>query len=168
METNNPKPKDWREARRFQALSLRKLGWKQNLIATALGVSEGAVSQWFRRADEQGEAALRTRPKPGAPPKLTKEQLAQLPDLLKAGATAYGFSGQIWTSQRVAWLIKVYFGVVYHRAHISLLLRQLGFSVQKPITRATQRDEQAIARWREEKWPALKKKPRRQAIPSSG
>jgi transposase len=168
MQNNNSKPKDWREARRFQALKLKAKGWKQNTIATALDVSEGAVSQWFKRAEEQGAEALHTQPKAGAPRKLSLEQLAHLPSLLTKGASAYGFSGEVWTSDRVAWLIEFEFGVKYHRAHVSKMLRQLGYSVQKPITRATQRDEEAIAHFREHKWPSLKKKPRRRATPSSG
>ena len=38
--------KNWREERRMQAWKLHEQGWKQRDIAIALGVSEGAVSQW--------------------------------------------------------------------------------------------------------------------------
>ncbi|MBI3725345.1 helix-turn-helix domain-containing protein, partial [bacterium] len=41
---------NWREARRLRALDLRQLGWRQIEIARALGVTEGAVSQWMKRA----------------------------------------------------------------------------------------------------------------------
>ena len=39
---------DWREARRFRAWALKEQGWSQVRIAEALGVTEGAVSQWFK------------------------------------------------------------------------------------------------------------------------
>ena len=156
------KPQDWREARRLQALELKTKGWKQNKIAEALGVSAGAVCQWFKKVSEQGAEALRHTPPPGKPARLTQTQKEQLFEALVAGAETYGFSGQLWTSKRVAWLIQFKFGVKYHRAHVSRLLRQeLNWSGQKPIEKATQRDETAIEKWRTERWPELKKKPRK-------
>jgi transposase len=68
----------------------------------------------------------------------------------------------------VAKLIGDHFGVYYHPAHVSRLLRQIGWSVQKPITRASQRDEAAIADWAETRLPALKKKRRPKGEQSSG
>ena len=82
-----------------------------------------------------------------------------MPALLARGAEAYGFVGDVWTTPRVADVIEREFGVRYHPAHVSRLLRAVGWSVQKPIQRATQRDQAAIAAWYTERWPALKKGP---------
>lgn len=90
---------------------------------------------------------------------MTTEQRNLLPSLLARGAQAFGFRGAIWTRARIAALIKREFGVSYHRDHIGRLLSEVGWSVQKPVERATQRDEAAIVRWRDERWPVLKKKP---------
>jgi transposase len=151
-------PKDWREGRRLRAWELHQQGWKQHKIAEALGVTQGAVSQWLARGREGGVAALRSRTSPGAPTRLTPEQLAALPGLLACGAPAFGFIGDVWTRARIAEVIKREFGVAYHRDHIGRLLRAVGWTVQKPVERATQRDEAAIAAWREQKWPAIKKR----------
>lgn len=148
---------DWREQRRLQALALKEKGWTNAQIALALGVSQGAVSQWFSRYEQGGREVLLHQPPPGAPCKLSDEQLAQLPQLLEAGAESYGFTGQVWTSERVRWLIKFKFGAGYHRAHVCRLLKKIRWSVQKPLERATQRDEVAIEGWRLERWPDLKK-----------
>jgi len=59
----------------------------------------------------------------------------------------------------VAWLIQREFGVRYHPAHVGRLLKRLKWSRQKPVERATQRDEEAIERWRTEKWLEVEKKP---------
>lgn len=151
---------DWREGRRRRAWELKELGWKQTAIAAALGVTSGAVSQWLKRARSEGvEEGLRAHPAPGPAPKLTPEQLAQLPALLDRGAEAYGFRGQVWTCKRVGEVIRRTFGVSYDPSHISRLLHRLGYSVQRPIERATQRDEAAIRVWWEQRWPALKKRP---------
>lgn len=159
---------DWLEGRRRRAWELKQQGWKQQDIAAALGVTKGAVSQWMRRAREGGEEALRRHPPPGPTPKLTVEQLAHLPGLLAPGAEAYGYRGQVWTTKRVAEVIERTFGVRYHPAHVSRLLRAERLSVQHPIEQATQRDEQAIVAWRNEQWPALKKRLPRKGAPSSG
>lgn len=163
-----PRKADWREERRKRAWALKQEGWKQHDIAAALGVSEGAVSQWVKRAREGGLDALGHRPPPGLPPRLTAEQRAQVPALLARGAQAYGFRGDVWTAKRVAEVIARTFGVRYHPDHVSRLLKQSGWSRQQPIERATQRDEAAIRQWYEQRWPALKKGQMRQGRPSSG
>jgi transposase len=147
---------------------LHQQGWTQQQIAQALGVPQGAVSQWLQRATVHGRAALRDHPAPGVTPRLSLDQQAQLVALLLEGAEAFGFRGDVWTTRRVAQLIKEQFGVRYHPAHVSRLLKQLGWSPQKPIVRATQRDEAAIAAWYAERWPALKKRPCERAGLSSG
>ena len=159
---------DWREGRRRRAWELKEQGWKQQDIAAALGVTPGAVSQWLKRGREQGVEGLRRHPAPGRQPRLTADQLAQIPALLEAGAEAYGFRGQIWTCQRVADVICRTFGVRYHPAHVSRLLHALRLSVQQPVARATQRNETAIQAWWQERWPALEKKPLRKGAPLSG
>jgi transposase len=158
MNTTDPKqPVNWYEARRLRAWELHQMGWTQSKIAQALGVTQGAVSQWLSRAKRAGVQALHACPAPGRPPLLSPAQLAQLPDLLAQGAEAFGFLGAVWTRRRVAQLIKDELGVSYHPGHVSRLLKQIDWSPQRPLVRATQRDEVAIAAWSAERWPALKK-----------
>jgi transposase len=132
MSTQQPLPNDWREYRRWRAWQRYQADWKQKDIATALGVTEGAVSQWIKKARAGGADALRHQPPPGPQPKLTEEQRAQLPDLLAQGAEHYGFRGAVWTTARVAVLIKQQFAVSSHPAHCRRLLRSIKYSVQKP------------------------------------
>jgi transposase len=158
-------PKDWREARRLRAWELKQKGWKQKDIAEALGVTPGAVSQWMKRAREGGTEALRSRPAPGPTPRLSQEQLARLPELLAQGAEHFGFRGEVWTRKRVAVVIKREFGVTYTPTHVGRIVKAIGWSLQKPVERASQRDEAAIARWRIEQWEKVKKKPRKKGEP---
>jgi transposase len=151
------RPQDWREGRRLRAWELKQQGWSQALIAAALGVTSGAVSQWMRRGREGGVAGLRRRIAAGPQPKLTAEQRAQLPGVLALGAKVWGFEQEVWTTRRVAVVIEQVFGVRYHPAHLSRLLRAIGWSPQQPLVRATQRDEEAIVAWYAERWPVLKK-----------
>jgi len=78
-----------------------------------------------------------------------------IPELLWHGAEAYGFRGLVWTCGRIAQVIQEEFGITYDKGHVSRLLRQLRWTPQMPIERASQRDEQAITRWRNEVWPRL-------------
>ena len=158
---------DWREGRRLRAFELEQQGWSQQRTAEALGVSKGAVSQWMKRARQGGgPQALKRRPAPGATPRLSDEQRAKLPELLARGAQAHGFKGEVWTCERVATVIRKEFGVSYHPAHVSRLLKALKQSLQKqPQRQAEQRDEEAIERWKEERWPSLKRGRSRKARP---
>lgn len=140
----------------MQAWQLGQLGWKQRQIATALGVTEGAVSQWLGLARRDGPAALVARSHPGPAAKLDRDQMRLIPDFLGHGAEAYGFRGEVWTCARIAMVIEEEFGVTYQRGHVSRLLKALHWTPQMPIARAIQRDEQEIGRWRIEVWPRLK------------
>jgi transposase len=111
-------PSHWREARRFQTWHLKQQGWSQRQIAEALGVSEGAVGQWMTRARDGGVEALRHRPPPGAPSRLTDEPHAHLPTLLQQGPDAYGFRGELWTRGRLAAVIRLTCGISYHLTRI--------------------------------------------------
>lgn len=158
-EQTKQRPTDWREARRLRAWELHQKGWQQKDIAEALGVTRGAVSQWIKRGKEAGPEALHSRRGGGPKPRLSEDQLTELRAHLAQGAEHFGFRGDVWTQPRVAKLIKRMFGVAYHPGHVGRILKKLGWSRQKPITRASQRNEAAIERWRTEKWIELEKKP---------
>ncbi len=155
-------PQDWREWRRMRALQLKQQGWYQRGIAEALGVSEVTVSRWMVRARDDGPEALLCHPAPGHPPKLAPAQKRLIPDFLWHGPEAYGFRGEVWTCARIAKVIAEEFGVSYHKDHVSRLLRELHWTPQVPITRAIQRDEEAIERWRDDVWPELRRRARRE------
>jgi len=88
---------------------------------------------------------------------LSADQRARLFQLLEKGAVAHGFRGEVWTCKRVAKVIKREFGVGYHPAHVSRILKRWSFSLQNPNRLADQRDDDAIEAWREKRWPKLKK-----------
>ncbi len=121
-----------------------------------------SVSRWFARARDGGPEALRAHPSPGPPPKLTAAQKRLIPEFLWHGAEAYGFRGEVWTCARIAQVIEEEFGVRYHKGHVGRLLKELRWTPQVPIRRAIQRDEEAIRRWRDEVWPDLLRRARRE------
>src|SRR5262249_61344902 len=141
---------------RRRVRGLRREGRPHSEIAGILAASEAAVSRWLAAARPGGPEALRSHPAPGPAPKITAEQLRLVPDLLSHGAEAYGFRGDVWNCERVAGVIYQEFGASYSTSRVSRLLKQLEWTPQVPISRAIQRDDEAIERWRTESWPALK------------
>ena len=106
----------------MQALELKQMGWKQRDIAAALGVTEGAVSQWLTAARRGGRDALASQlSHRGRPSKLTSAQRRLIPDFLWHGAEAYGFRGDVWTCERVAGVLYEEFGISYSKSDVTEL-----------------------------------------------
>lgn len=159
--------KSWKEERRKRAWVLYQAGWPQKQIAEAMGVTKGAVSQWIKAGKEGGEAALAARKSTGSPRRLGTEERQRIPGLLERGAESFGFRGDLWTCPRVAKVIERELGVKYHPAHVSRILKELGWTPQKPIRRAKQRKEAEIRRWKTERWAEVKKRRSKKDEPSS-
>ena len=149
------------EQRRWRAMALLDHGWSQAEVARHLGVTQGAVSQWKKRYQRDGPEAIKAIPHPGPKPKLTPRQRKQLGRCLLKGARAHGYRTELWTLRRVTELIRDRFGVQYDPSGVWHVLRNMGWSCQKPERRARERDEAAIARWRKEDWPRIKKRPKK-------
>ena len=147
------------EKRRFQALTLYRKGVTQADIARRLRVSRAAVCQWLKKARKKGKQALQRTPRPGRPPKLTAVQQRSLVKLLARGPAREGYTTQLWTAERIQRLVAERLGVRYHVHHVPKLLRQCGWSYQRPTGRAIERDEAVVERWIQKDWPRIKKKP---------
>jgi transposase len=149
-----------REARRLQAAELFAQGHTQAEVAHQLGVSRQSAHLWHARFQQGGVDALRSRGPTGPDPKLSDGQLARVEEALLAGAMANGFDTDLWTLERVAVVITRLTGVRYHPGHVWVILRRrLGWTLQRPERRASERDEEAIARWVQQEWPRTKKGP---------
>ena len=145
------------ESRRMQAIELLKSGWSQADIARKFDVSEGAVSNWKKKWKEEGKRSLRAQPHSGRPSKLSVDQRSELIELLTQGAKECGFETNDWTCPRVKQLIQDRFEVTFHVDHLCRLLRQLGFSPQRPKRRSKKHSAEAIATWRRKDWKRIKK-----------
>lgn len=145
------------EARRRKGMRMLARGVLQAEVARQLEVSRQTASTWAKMLAEDGQA-WRSKPL-GRPGGLSPAQRLRLSKALLAGAVVNDFATELWTLARIAKLIECEFGVSYSTVHVWRLLKQMGFSSQRPTGRATQRDEQAIAHWKAKRWPLLKKSP---------
>ena len=153
------------ELRRRKGMRMLARGVAQSEMARALEVSRQTASSWAKQVAEDTQAWRR---KPlGRPSGLDAAQKKALGKALLAGAVANGFPTELWTLARVVKLIEREFGVAYSTVNVWRILREMGFSSQRPAGRAIQRDEAAIKRWRTKRWPALKKSLASKGEPSS-
>lgn len=144
------------QRRRMRAGRLLLRGMAQAEVARKVCVSRTTVSAWNEQLQAGGLQALRRRPR-GRPSALQPVQKGELVKLLKEGALAQGFSTELWTLRRVGQLIEEKFSHRYSESQVWRILVSLGFSSQRPTSRALERDEGAIRRWKQLRWPALKK-----------
>jgi putative transposase len=146
--------------RRLSAARLFARGQSAAAAARALGVTRQAASLWQRAWRAGGAEALRGAGRTGRPARLTGDQRCRLAAVLLEGAKAHGYRNDLWTLQRIAQVVRRHFGVSYHLGHVWKLLGQLGWSCQRPVGRARERDEGAIRRWLRYRWPRIKKRRR--------
>ena len=151
--------------RDFQALEQRRLlgarllrqGVPQADVARRVGVHRQSVSRWVQQLERGGQRALKKAGRAGRRPRLRPEDLRCVERGLKRGPQALGYETSLWTSWRVAHLIEEECGVRYHASQAWRILRQLGWSCQRPVGRALERDEEKIRRWKLQRWPEIKK-----------
>lgn len=155
------------ERRRRRSAQLFAEGATQADVSRRLGVSRPTAMRWYWAWIHEGEDGLRGAGRAGRKPRLSEAQREQVHQALIEGPVACGYENELWTLPRVTEVIQQLTGIRYHPGHVWRLLRQLGWSRQKPTTRARERDEEAIGRWVHETWPAVKKTPRARARTSS-
>ena len=149
-----------REQVRLAAAEMIEAGASDREIARRLRVSRMSANRWRRALTSGGREALASKGAGGALCKLTPAQVAELEAVLDAGPAAAGYADQCWTLARVAEQAWRRFGVEYTLAGMDVLLHRIGWSVQVPARRAAERDEAAIAAWKQETWPVVKRRRR--------
>jgi transposase len=150
-------PSEW-EKLRLIAANMFEQGLATGVIAAALKVDDQTVRRWRRVYNAKGRQGLLSRKHAGRPCRMSQEQKQQLSALLLKKPVECGLDRYLWTQQLIADLIEREFGISYHHDHIGVILKELGFTHQKPMRRARERDEARIEGWRSQVWPELLKK----------
>jgi putative transposase len=154
------------EQRRMEAARLLEKGYSHSEIARRVKAHRQSVGQWARQLQQGGRRALKKAGRAGRKPRLCAEDLRRIERGLKRGPEALGYETSLWTSSRVAHLIEHECGVKYDPSQAWRILRQLGWSCQRPTGRALERDVAKIQQWKKDRWPKLKKRPKMKAAPS--
>ena len=153
----NPKRLEQRRTDAIKLLLGTKLSKRE--VASTLGVSHTSVKSWWKAYVDDGMkmGALKANKHTGRPPLMDRNQKRRLARLMLRGAEHYGFETDIWTTERVAWLIKEKFKIDYHPDHVSRILGSLGLSWQKAEGVARERDEAKVRDWVRNTLPDIKK-----------
>src|SRR4051795_12877211 len=134
--------------------------------AEAVGVNRRFVGQWVKAAAQSGEAVLAGRRRgrrPGEQKALSAAQEEGLRCLIARGCPdRYGLSFALWTRQAVRALIVRETGVWLSLSVVGDYLRGWGFTAQRPMRRATERQDEAIREWLESAYPAVARRARAQ------
>ena len=148
------------ERRRLQAGRLLQQGLPEAEVARRVGVHRQSVNRWARQLARGGRQALKRAPRAGRPPRLSAADRQRIERGLKRGPEALGYGTSLWTAWRVADLIERECGVKYSTVQAWRVLRALGWTPQRPASRALERNEAAIHGWKHVRWPELKKTPK--------
>jgi len=141
------------------AVNMVRSGTRRIEVAAAVGVNRRFVGEWVRAFEAGGEAALaggRRGRRPGEQKALSPRQEAMIrrlivekcPDQLKLPFA-------LWTRAAVGQLIERRTGIRLSLSALSSYLGAWGFTAQKPIRRATERNEAAIQAWLGQDYPAI-------------
>lgn len=142
------------ERRRRRAVELLERGEAPAVIARILGVTRTSLHRWRRMA--RSPEGFASKPPSGAKRRLSDLQLVELDQLLRQGASAHGFSNELWTAVRVTQLIERHFGIHDHPEHVRKLLKcRLNYSSHKPQRRARERNDKEVERWKADEFPRI-------------
>jgi transposase len=145
------------EQLRIRAVRQVEQGAHPEDVAAALGMTRAAVYGWLAKYREGGLEALKAKPVPGRPPKLSGAQLQRLFTLVVGNdPRQLRFAFALWTRAMVRELVRREFGVRLSEVSVGRLLRKLGLSPQRPLYRAYQQNPEAVARWKDEAYPQIR------------
>ncbi len=159
MRDNDGRKLDHKTLEQLRIRAVRQIeqGVHPEDIAAALGMTRAAVYSWLAKYREGGLDALKARPVPGRPPKLSSAQLQRLYTLVVGNdPRQLRFAFALWTRDMVRDLIRREFGVRLSAVSVGRLLRKLGLSPQRPLYRAYQQNPEAVRRWKAETYPQIR------------
>ena len=151
-----------RNDERIDAIRLLEQGYTKAQVARILDVAESSVYGWQKAYREGGLAALSTKISSGRKRLLSDKQLLELSRYLRLNPRQLEFDFGLWTRKLVRELIRRRFGIDYSEQNVGRILKMLGFSPQRPVYQALERDEGQRRIWMEETFPAIKERAERE------
>jgi transposase len=145
------------EASRRRAMDLLEEGRTPSQVAERLGVSRQTVQRWKKMVREGGKRALKPIPQHVPTCQMSLSQQRELGKVIVRGAQAAGFLTDLWTTARIAEVVRKKFKLDYNPDHLGRMLHRWGYSCQKPTPQAREHDARAERQWRKEGWLRIKK-----------
>jgi len=148
---------------RIRAIQRVQAGESPEKVIQTLGFARACIYNWLARYRSGGWHALQTGSRSGRPKKLTGSEIRWIfRTVCDKDPRQLKFVFALWTRSIIAELIKRKFGIKLSKISIGRLLHQLGFSCQKPLYRAYQRDSELVKQWKEQVFPQIQKRAKKE------
>ncbi|MFH2050709.1 MAG: IS630 family transposase, partial [bacterium] len=147
-----------RVSMRIQSIIMSIEKYSPSQIANHLKVNRTTVPPWINNWNRYKEEGLLEGHRSGRKSELSEKNLSKLYDIVESGPVSYGLNTGVWTSDLITEIIDNEFNVTYHPGHVRKLLKQIGFSVQRPTTKLINGDPVQKNKWKRYTYPNLKKK----------
>lgn len=141
---------------RMQAVKMVREGLSATAVAKHFEVTARAVFQWLSDFATGGQNALQAKEGAGRPPKVSPEQMKWVADTVRDRTPdQLRFEFGLWTLRIIGQLIERQFNMTLSLPTLGKLMKQLGFTPQRPVFRAYEQDATLVQRWHQEDFPRL-------------
>lgn len=148
---------------RIRAVQRVQAGESPEVVIKTLGFARACIYNWLARYRSGGWHGLRTGQRSGRPKKLTGSQIRWIYQTVRdKDPRQFKFEFALWTRSMIAEMTKQKFGIKLSKTSVGRLLKQLGFSCQKPLYRAYQRDAELVKQWKEQIFPQIQKRAKKE------
>ncbi len=146
------------EQLRIRAVQQVQSGESPEIVSKSLGINRSTIYEWLAKYRHGGWDALRAKPIPGRPHKLTGKQLRWIWKTVSSkDPRQLKFQFALWTRKLIRDLIFKKFKIKLGLPSVGRLLAQMGLSCQKPIYRADKQEQSLVDRWLKKEYPKIQK-----------
>jgi transposase len=159
MRQDDARKLDHKTLEEMRARAVRSVqnGQSPEVVAAALGINRTTIYDWLAKYRRGGWGALKAKPVPGRPPKLSGRAIKWIYDTVtQKSPLQLKFEFALWTREMIAKLIMDKFGVKLSVSSVGRLLAQMGITCQKPLRRALEQDEALVQQWLKKEYPKIK------------
>jgi len=147
---------------RTQGVKMMSEGFRAKEVANFFEVSVRSVYGWVATFSESGLRGLQAKEGAGRPPKVSQEQMKWIantvrdntPDQLK-------FEFGLWTLRLIGQVVERELGLVLSKPTLGKIMRNLGFTPQRPLRRAYEQDALLVEDWLTTRLPKLRQRAKR-------
>ena len=148
---------------RIQAVkAVRKDNKSPEEVIATFGLHRANIYKWLNKYDKGGFASLKSNKAAGPTPKLSEKQMNILVRLLFKNPLQLKFEYALWTVEMIVQLIAERFDVSYSKVQVGRLLKNIGFSRQRPVERAYQQDPERVNEWLTKIYPSIQREAKKQ------